>query len=184
MAISPRAQKAKKSPATVKILIAAMFHAYLVSMLIIPRDSRTPLLAAAAVSVSGREGNHQNAQMWRAKTAEEPPFLSAANQKFRCGGCFGFCCARGACELSLAQILVSSAFTASRWRQSKYWNARRAPGRQAERRGPRFNEYLARFCEISLKNYIFTSCLFRGSGVLQSLAATKYSRGFILLFFV
>lgn len=79
MAISPRAQKAKKSPATVKILIAAMFHAYLVSMLIIPRDSRTPLLAAAAVSVSGREENHQNARMWRARrTAEEPPFLSAA----------------------------------------------------------------------------------------------------------
>lgn len=49
-------------------------------MLIIPRDSRTPLLDAAAVSVSGREENHQNAQMWKAKTAEEPPFLSVANQ--------------------------------------------------------------------------------------------------------
>lgn len=53
-----------------------MFRAYIVSVLMIPRDSRAPLLAAA-VTASGREENRKNGQMWKSKTAEEPSFLDA-----------------------------------------------------------------------------------------------------------
>lgn len=81
--------------------------------------------------------------------------------EFRCRGCFGFSSAPRACELSLAQILVSSAVTASRWRQSKYWKTRRAPGSSSQpahlHTFPRSIYTLQTESLIFLKN-IFTCC--------------------------